>query len=63
MSRRYGLYGGAYLPEVLVEPVRKFEEMWNRLREDSKFLEEFDHILKTYAGRPTPLDSVVKKFK
>lgn len=58
MSRRYGLYGGAYLPEVLVEPVRKFEEMWNRLREDSKFLEEFDHILKTYAGRPTPLTEV-----
>lgn len=58
MSRRYGLYGGAYLPEVLVEPIRKFEEVWNQLRVDSKFLEEFDHILKTYAGRPTPLTEV-----
>ncbi len=58
MSRRYGPYGGAYLPEVLVEPVRKLEEMWNHLREESKFLEEFDHILKTYAGRPTPLTEV-----
>lgn len=58
MSRRYGSYGGAYLPEVLVQPMKELEETWNTLKEDSQFLEEFRTILKNYAGRPTPLTPI-----
>jgi len=58
VTRRYGAYGGAYIPEVLAEPVHALEEMWNSLKESKEFLNEFHHILKTYAGRPTPLTEV-----
>ncbi|MCB1110399.1 MAG: tryptophan synthase subunit beta [Chlamydiia bacterium] len=58
MTRRYGPYGGAYLPEVLVEPMRRLEETWHVLQKDPEFLKSFDQILKTYAGRPTPLTEV-----
>lgn len=58
MSRRYGAYGGAYLPEVLVQPMKELEETWNSLKDNSQFLEEFQMILKNYAGRPTPLTSI-----
>ena len=37
MSRRYGIYGGAYIPEVLVQPIKELEEEWNRLKKDPKF--------------------------
>ncbi|MCB1106555.1 MAG: tryptophan synthase subunit beta [Chlamydiia bacterium] len=58
MSQRYGPYGGSYLPEVLVEPVRKLEEVWRHLKGDHEFLKEVQTILNTYAGRPTPLTEV-----
>ncbi|MCP5506369.1 MAG: tryptophan synthase subunit beta [Chlamydiales bacterium] len=58
MSRRYGEYGGAYLPEVLVQPMKELEEEWNTLKEDPQFLNELQTILKNYAGRPTPLTPI-----
>lgn len=58
MSRRYGPYGGAYLPEVLVEPVRRLEEKWKELKGDPTFAKELQKVLKTFAGRPTPLTEI-----
>jgi tryptophan synthase beta subunit len=58
VSKRYGAYGGAYLPEVLIEPTLKLEKVWKSLKEDPSFLSELDEVLKTYAGRPTPLTKV-----
>lgn len=58
MSRRYGSYGGAFIPEVLAQPINKLEETWNILKEDPAFLSEFQTVLYSYAGRPTPLTPI-----
>ena len=52
---RFGQFGGQYVPETLVpacqELERAFTEAWN----DALFREELNHLLKTYAGRPSIL--------
>jgi len=52
---RFGPYGGRFVPETLMGPLRDLEEAWKAARSDPGFLKELDHYLKTYAGRPTPL--------
>ncbi len=52
---RFGPYGGRFVPETLMGPLRDLEEAWTRARSDPGFLKDLDHYLKTYAGRPTPL--------
>jgi tryptophan synthase beta chain len=52
---RFGVYGGRYVPETLVEPLKELEEAYRRLRDDPVFKKELDQILRDYAGRPTPL--------
>jgi len=51
----FGPYGGRFVPETLMSPLRDLEEAWRACRSDPKFLKEFDDHLKRYAGRPTPL--------
>ncbi len=58
MSRQYGVYGGAFIPEILVEPIGELEKWWNKLKQDSGFLKAFETLLKDYAGRPTPLTPI-----
>jgi len=52
---RYGTYGGAYIPETLVPAVRELEAAYELARADAAFGEELRHLLREYAGRPTPL--------
>jgi tryptophan synthase beta chain len=52
---RYGPFGGAYVPETLVEPLHDVQQAWTRLRQDAAFLAHLDHELQTYVGRPSPL--------
>ncbi len=52
---RFGPYGGAYIPETLVPAVRELEAAYNDAQADPTFQEEFHTLLRTYAGRPTPL--------
>jgi len=54
-SGRFGIYGGRYVPETLMEPLAELEEAYNRLREDGAFRETLNALLRDYAGRPTPL--------
>ena len=51
----YGLFGGAYIPEMLYKNVQDLRENYLRIIQDEKFLEEFHALLKDYVGRPTPL--------
>lgn len=51
-------FGGQYIPEIFMGALEKLEKKWKELRSSTAFLEELDHILKTYAGRPTPLTEV-----
>ncbi len=52
---RYGPFGGAYVPETLVPAVRELEAAYEEARRDPEFRRELDRLLRTYAGRPTPL--------
>lgn len=52
---RFGGFGGRFVPETLMEPLRELEEAYGRLRRDESFQEELKALLRDYAGRPTPL--------
>ena len=54
-SRYFGPYGGRYVPEMLIPALAELEEAFLRFRDDPDFQSELDELLRTYAGRPTPL--------
>ena len=51
----FGAYGGRYVPEVLMSPLEELERTFLEARQDPAFQAELDELLRTYAGRPTPL--------
>ena len=51
----YGKFGGAFIPEMLYPNVEELRLNYLSIIESSEFKTEFDHLLKTYVGRPTPL--------
>jgi len=51
----YGPYGGRYVPETLMEPLRELEEAYEAACRDPAFDAELERLLGTYVGRPTPL--------
>ena len=51
----FGPYGGRYVPEVLMAPIEELEAAYLAAREDPAFQAELANLLRTYAGRPTPL--------
>jgi tryptophan synthase beta chain len=55
LSGRFGAYGGAYVPEILVPAVEQLEAAFLDAAEDPAFRAELDSLLAKYAGRPTPL--------
>ncbi len=52
---RYGAFGGAFIPEILVPNVHRLQAEYLRILNDTSFVEELDGLLHTYVGRPTPL--------
>ena len=51
----YGDFGGAYIPEMLVPNVEELHENYLKIIGSEKFQNEFQDLLRNYAGRPTPL--------
>jgi tryptophan synthase beta chain len=51
----FGIYGGKYVPEVLMAALAELEEAYLRAKKDRGFQKELKYYLKEYAGRPTPL--------
>jgi tryptophan synthase beta chain len=51
----FGPYGGRYVPEVLMAPIEELEQAYLAARDDPAFQSELAGLLRTYAGRPTPL--------
>ncbi|MEQ6166342.1 tryptophan synthase subunit beta [Ekhidna sp. MALMAid0563] len=51
----YGKFGGAYIPEMLYPNVEELRESYLGIIQSEEFKNEFNHLLKTYVGRPTPL--------
>ena len=52
---RFGAYGGRYVPETLMAALDELEREYEKAKRDPKFQQRLDLLLKTYAGRPTPL--------
>lgn len=51
-------FGGQFMPEILMTPIQILSEQWNVLKNHNEFNKELNHLLKNYAGRPTPLTEV-----
>jgi len=51
----FGEFGGFYVPEILVNALSELQREYESLKGDGQFRAELDSLLKTYAGRPTPL--------
>ena len=52
---RFGPYGGRYVPETLMAALQELERQYEKAKRDRKFQARLDGLLRTYAGRPTPL--------
>jgi tryptophan synthase beta chain len=55
LERRFGPYGGRYVPETLIPALDELESAWLAARADPGFAEELGLLLRDYVGRPTPL--------
>ena len=51
----FGPYGGRFVAETLMEPLRELEAAYNQLKNDAAFRAELDKDLALYVGRPSPL--------
>src|SRR3990167_7102438 len=51
----FGLYGGRYVPEMLIPALEELEKAYTVAKKDDSFQKEFTDLLNNFAGRPTPL--------
>jgi tryptophan synthase beta chain len=52
---RFGVYGGRYVPETLMAALEELEQAYEKAKRDPKFQKSLTLLLRTFAGRPTPL--------
>jgi tryptophan synthase beta chain len=51
----FGLYGGRFVPETLMQAVLELEKAYEEVKNDEGFQNELNYLLKEYVGRETPL--------
>ena len=54
-SGHFGIHGGQYIPETLMNAIIELEKAYNHYKEDTDFQEELAELLTNYAGRPSLL--------
>lgn len=54
-DRKFGEFGGQYLPETLMNAVLELEEAYNKYKNDPEFIKDFNKLLTEYANRPSML--------
>jgi len=52
---RFGIYGGQYIPETLMNAVIELEEAYYKFKDDKDFNAELEKLFNDYAGRPSRL--------
>jgi len=52
---RFGVHGGQYIPETLMNAVIELEDAYNHYKDDTEFNVELTELLNNYAGRPSRL--------
>ena len=60
---RFGIHGGQYIPETLMNAVIELENAYNRYKDDPDFNRELTELLNSYAGRPSLLYYAEKMTK
>ena len=51
----FGPFGGRYVPETLMHPLKELEQEYFTAQVDPAFQQELSYYLKEFVGRPTPL--------
>ncbi|MCI9369547.1 MAG: tryptophan synthase subunit beta [Lachnospiraceae bacterium] len=60
---RYGIHGGQYVPETLMNEIIKLEKAYEFYKQDKEFNDELNFLLREYAGRPSLLYYAKKMTK
>lgn len=60
---RYGIHGGQYIPETLMNEIQKLEKAYEFYKKDEEFNQELNTLLQEYAGRPSLLYYAEKMTK
>lgn len=60
---RYGIHGGQYIPETLMNEILRLEKAYEFYKNDPDFISELNTLLKEYAGRPSLLYYAEKMTK
>src|SRR5688572_13948472 len=55
LPHKFGPYGGQFVPETLMPALIELEEAFISARQDAEFVREFDKLMASFVGRPTPL--------
>lgn len=55
IPKRFGQFGGQYVPETLMNALNELEYKFIEVKEDPLFLKEYKYYVREYSGRPTPL--------
>lgn len=53
--KKFGEFGGQYVPETLMYPLQELEEAYEKYIKDEDFIDEYMYYMKDYVGRETPL--------
>lgn len=54
-SGHFGVHGGRFVSETLMAAIEELEKIYNQVKNNPQFWEEYHHDLVNYVGRPTPL--------
>ncbi|MDF5755981.1 tryptophan synthase subunit beta [Spongiactinospora sp. TRM90649] len=60
INGKFGVFGGRFVPEALIPALDEVAAEYAKAKVDPAFLAEFDHLLRTYAGRPTAITEVAR---
>lgn len=60
---KFGIHGGQFVPETLMNAVNELEEAYNKYKNDPEFVAELDKLMREYAGRPSLLYYAEKMTK
>ena len=52
---RFGIHGGQYVPETIMNAVNELEATYNKYKDDPEFNRELTELYNEYAGRPSRL--------
>lgn len=65
-NNKFGIYGGQYVPETLMETLKELEDAFENAMQDESFIKEFNYYKEDYIGRKSPLyyaERLTKKLR